>query len=733
MISDHLISKWQTRACCIKHSIVFNSISIKKLVNFFMADKSELAAFYGSLVKKKVEPLVFSAWIKKISRKKKEQSRFMVATEAALYLAKKAVIGKGLKISKIYPWVTISEIVIAAPDIVKMTFGSQKISLYVDQLEQISKSLSSFLSGYFPESYRYTFTSHFATDATYSIPLKRYLPSLYVSQCHALEAPINEQFFTFLSKESARKTDMLDLTEIDVDKKTAAAFVPVLGMVRTIAGLKVNGSNFAGVLKNLASVIIENPTVTKLVIENVDKFRHYTDFLEAIDKSHVISLELIDFSLNDERFEQLMALNRLSSMQHLALDKCKLSTATIELMCKNQGKFKSMSTLAIRNNKGIFNKVLVKSVLNLCCQQSISNLQLTKLGFKIDWLFLYLSNLVFLAKLDISGNICDEHLKSLPLPASLKTFDMSQVQWKPFSLIQMLTERPFNEGTELNFTGAILSHSDWNAFYDQINQVQQPGLQIAKLDWSENPLDTRFLAFCSTLTNLKWLGLNRCEYSDDKIRPILNGLEQLVRQRRLEGFHMRGTKKRQHKVIITSLLPTFTELKCLVDLDVSDNRIGNNGLNLLQKLVAESENLRCLSFDGSRPSKVPSLSKLLQQLSASESVIRVPLPKNDINAVLAKAPAMKETLRQVWDDLREKIDLRRASTPCDETNLHTFTERTAFPTTNLPLTTIGDTMDMTLSASWNVDINLPFNNGFQEWEELRQRYSLTKISGIDVS
>ena len=54
-----------------------------------MDRKGDLGSFYGSLVKKKVEPLVFSSWIKKISRNKKEQSRFMVATEAALYLTKK--------------------------------------------------------------------------------------------------------------------------------------------------------------------------------------------------------------------------------------------------------------------------------------------------------------------------------------------------------------------------------------------------------------------------------------------------------------------------------------------------------------------------------------------------------------------------------------------------------------------------------------------------------------------
>jgi Ran GTPase-activating protein (RanGAP) involved in mRNA processing and transport len=83
---------------------------------------------------------------------------------------------------------------------------------------------------------------------------------------------------------------------------------------------------------------------------------------------------------------------------------------------------------------------------------------------------------------------------------------------------------------------------------------------------------------------------------------------------------MRGTKRRAHTFLLRELLSVLTEGHTIVDLDVSDNRLGNEGLSELQKFVASSHTFQTLSFDGSKPTNVGSLLRLFSTLAGRKTL-----------------------------------------------------------------------------------------------------------------
>jgi hypothetical protein len=691
--------------------------------------------FYGTLVKRKVERPLFFSWIRTFSqRKQKDHDRFLVATWSALYLSKRGVFGKTLKITKIFPWVTLNSVKVIEPTCVEFVFGPRIVVTHLESAENILSVLSPFFASFFPENYPFEFNSPYGDSPEKLIPQRQLLPSIYVSFCHSLEIPMNDVLFSFLQKECAKSSNRLNISKLEIDSRTASALVPTLAFTRGFRFLRVNGATFSGVFKGLSEILAGHPHLAELVISNADNFKYFDEFLAAIDRSNIIVLGFSDLWVAADRMTALMNCERISLFQALVFSECRLDAASVKVLTKHSAKLNSLYQLSIRHNKDAFTRSEIKKLLKMCCEHSVTRLELSFVSLNLSHLFPLLAPLQFLQTLIVAGNHCEDPVPAFSLPPSLIDIDLSYIKWKPLLLLQVLTETSYNPLTRLKLAGIVLTSNDWNSVLDHLHQIHFRNTTIAELDWSENMLDTRVITFLAALKSLKGLQLNRCLYSDDKIHPILNGLTALIQGQPITRFEMRGAKKRLNTVVVRGLFKTFAEQNVLCELDVTDNRLGTEGLADLNALAARSTSLRTLAFDGSKPSKVTALTKLFATLAASQSILRVRPPTKDIDSIVSKTPAMKDMLKSGWKNLTHKISDRKASCGFGEDDEESISQRaecstsTAFAT---PLPTEVHSI-APLVASWSVEINLPFNTGFMEWEEMKQKYSLTAVSGIDI-
>jgi hypothetical protein len=311
--------------------------------------------------------------------------------------------------------------------------------------------------------------------------------------------------------------------------------------------------------------------------------------------------------------------------------------------------------------------------------------------------------------------------------------NFSGVKWNPLSLLHFLTAQPYNPKTHVSFSGISLSSAEWSSVFTQLGRLHAPNHTIEHLDWSENPLDAILVTFLMNLKALCGLALNFCEYGDDKRRHLLDALGALMRGQRICRFEMQGTKKRQHTFLLRELLSLLADDNTIVELDVSENRLGNEGLSDLQKFVAASNTLQRLSFDGSKPTNAGALLRLFQTLAGRPTVRKVRFPLSDVNLIISKAPAMADSLKDGWRTLMSDISGREVPIERDDDE-ESVSQRGDWSTSSCCGLGSTETLhaDALLVPSWEIEVNLPFPNGFLEWEALKQKYSLTAVSGIDI-
>jgi hypothetical protein len=107
-------------------------------------------------------------------------------------------------------------------------------------------------------------------------------------------------------------------------------------------------------------------------------------------------------------------------------------------------------------------------------------------------------------------------------------------------------------------------------------------------------------------------------------------LSNIIRFNNIESLIIQG---RNRRVLRQTLIPFITDLATndsLQELDISGNEIGDQGLTALAALVRMNTSLKVLSFEGAHPLSLASVFQLLTELAASNSLLHVPFPTDDI-------------------------------------------------------------------------------------------------------
>ena len=242
---------------------------------------------------------------------------------------------------------------------------------------------------------------------------------------------------------------------------------------------------------------------------------------------------------------------------------------------------------------------------------------------------------------------------------ALSEIHLNSCIWTADSFIDFMTAL---SGSDNNVARVFLddmridTDEDYKKIYESLANVKGTNLKL--LSWAKNemrlPQVERLVEFLRNQPKLVHLVLSECIREGEALAP----LEELVKEKRIETFIMRGGKVKT--ILGRSLLPllrAFFTKQTLKTLDVIGQRIGNEGLIILGQMAKTS--LNSLFFDGSRPSTLEALVDCCNVLLSSPLVKSV-WPCWDMNRLLSKLSAVrrlsvKEKIEKLERDFKAKL------------------------------------------------------------------------------
>ena len=227
-----------------------------------------------------------------------------------------------------------------------------------------------------------------------------------------------------------------------------------------------------------------------------------------------------------------------------------------------------------------------------------------------------------------NGNKCERlPPTAIQLPRTLTRLDLADVEWGEgtltgaFKLISMRTEL----GMHVDFSNAHASHEEFERTFADIKQNMN--FPLLSLKWNGNKVDKRFIDFLLKNNSMNFLSMdNIFNVNSPNIDLICDFITstQSVNKLSIRGgntCYIGASIRKIVKAVNSSIIE---------DLDISDNKIPDSGINALKGIFTDDTNLKFLSFDGCLPEKSDAYIGLIDA-AAQNRHIKISFPFNDLN------------------------------------------------------------------------------------------------------
>ena len=697
-----------------------------------MNDEKSVSMFYQN-VKEKQEPFVCSSWVLKINHKGQKDQRFFVATYVQFYLCKKSVFSGSISISREYPWAKLKSI--SSPQNTQLCFEFQdnKVTIETKKVDIISAELSNLFFQMFPPEF----------NAKLSFPIERIAPNsktnkslfqyLFLSFCKANGCSISDTFFKKLSKSLKNNPDLLNLTEFPLDKKLAKSIFSALNVTQQIKRVVVQETKYFALFDTLANLVSHNKQLEGFEIVDVKKGTDFELFMDSLTGSSVVSLKFSKFHFTQQNFGYLIYCNQSQHIEELEFSECDLDEKKMSFFLKLSDRFENLHTFALNHDFNTITQSILRNVKRFFMNSCITTVEFRNANINIKDFFTAINGgEAPLQSIDLSLNIftslTDPVTKTIPesfvFPPTLKKLNLSKVKWETDSLIYMLTEQQFISQCTVDYSNLTLFNDDWDHFYTLLDKATEPLKPPISIKYKHNMIDPRFIMFLTKMHPLIRLNLSGCYYDSDKMVSILNSLVVLVQTLSLRKFSMAGSKKCVHAPVICELLPVMTSTNTIIKLDISNNAIGNQGIEILQRFVEQNDQLESLEFDGCYPTQLQPYISLLKSLCQSQSLTTCHNPREDLQRLVQMFPNSKELIQTVWQAVTDHLNDNRD-------DINKFAESMLF--TSLVNFEVPKAKEEELTVDWNMEFNFPMNTGDKEWEAMEKKYNCQNLTSICVN
>lgn len=305
----------------------------------------------------------------------------------------------------------------------------------------------------------------------------------------------------------------------------------------------------------------------------------------------------------------------------------------------------SAQTLTFKTIKGIILTPIISAI------HSLKEINLINCQVSIDELMTLLPSTKMQVVRVYGGTATNKLNTKITLPSTLYSLAFDKITWEGNTLAQMwqlcighlqkVTVTSHNENdlsfvnppdtkrdmVTLSFASATLSKTQWNDFFSAMDY--RIGSKLLKeLDWSENPFQPQILYFMMNCPKLHVINANGC-FSPNSSN-IQDFTDFLNASKTIKKLSIKGTSNCRLKQASNLFFDNLKGNTRLLELDVSDNEIGDEGLSELLDLLMVNKTIKKIRFENNDIVNPKSYYTFFDTLKECGSKLNILYPDKDL-------------------------------------------------------------------------------------------------------
>ncbi|OHT04645.1 hypothetical protein TRFO_27783 [Tritrichomonas foetus] len=558
--------------------------------------------------------------------------------------------------------------------------------------------------------------------------IRKVFLNLFMSFCYSNDVPFDPILFSTI-KRTLRHNSQLKIMKKLYPDSVLKVLLNSLEYSTDIHDVLIGGKNFSHFYTNLDIILRKNKNIVKLHLYHYDREDDFARFVSQLSNSSVIyiTFERISFSAN--MVKELVKCVPNMPITNVTFIDCVLCPTVLEPIFGIASSIKNAEQFSIINDKSIStieNKFSLQ-MINFAIETQIQSLSLVNCQLDIVQLFTALSNSdVSIQHLDLSGNKCSKSYKATyVLPPSLHKLILKNIHWSRNSLLRLIGKQQFQSMVEIDFSGAQMKDDRLEFLHQNLPQTP-PSPMIYSIHWDSNRISVPLLEFFSKYKLLKEISLNDCTFPNREANDVFQAMMDMVQNTNLSGISLQKTMRPFKNKFMKKFRSVFISHQTLTVIDISDNAIGEEGLDLLLEVLKCNTRIVAVNFDGSElpAAKQMCYISFMQGLASIPQLCSVTKPKNDFKRITSGSKKIERDLRNIWKRIQDIIN-RNIGKGEDETD--STTNSTLFSMASDSQSYIEINQQDKRVLSWDQIEDSPYDGNLQEWELLRQTFSFANI------
>ena len=694
-----------------------------------MSKSVKLTKSFSELVNIKIEPILQSDWIFKVSSKGKLQKRFFVATYAAIYICKTTGLWQKLKFKHVYPWVDLKRISSTLPNLLLFHFDSKTIKIQIEEARAWISPTVAFLEQLFPDNHKVQIDIQQSQEQlNYSAdPQPTQFIDLFISSCISLDVRPDPHWCSIIRKELRNDGD-LDLLDVEYNPKIIAALCRALSLMRTVPRVIIGGFKFLSVYGSLSSIIESNPTIEELSIIDTLTTDGFQLFCNHIEHSGLEVLRFNNVKLTDDMVRMMASIKFSDHIHVLELKRCNLSDDALAELFTHSSAFRGLEIFKLAKDKRKLSDSNLKRLFKFVSDASVPKFVLKNMQIDVvSVLKCFVNEKYDINSLDLSDNFCNPLPQiDLSFPASLTNLSLRGVKWHGNSMAQFLSLQPFRGTVKVDFSYAKFPDVSPMDPFGQLADKPQTNY-LESINWKHNPISSKFIRFLSNFSFLHEAVLDSCPILPSDETSIILALSDFIRGSKLTKLSLSSTLRSFKEAGIKGLAPALAQHQYIRSFNYSNNSIGDRGLMILRDILLNNETITRLNFSGANLFDPNNFLEFLRSISQLTTLSHVTKPKRDISFLLTRSSkSMENEINELWANLSE-----RTAKNAEMHHLEMTQSMNSGFLSTIDSSSIFEASQVTyIEASWDLTIDINYPNPSKEWEKLAKQFSFENITGF---
>ena len=412
----------------------------------------------------------------------------------------------------------------------------------------------------------------------------------------------------------------------------------VLPMCPYVESIKIPLLNFPDIFEFLTTFIPRFIYVKHLEVRGKATSQTFSYFLQELGNFvglPIQSLSFVDSCFQENDLKSLLSFIEKKRITALGLHNAISQTGMPFFLSQSFFSVAFTQNIALLNMDNTRNIQLLKLAPFL---NTITSLSLVNCKLQIADVFAYIQRfkLFNIKELNLSQNVCTAIPEGIDFPLGCVRFVADDVQWVQSTLailLYMIFGRTVSQ-ISLSFDRARVSSTEWSNVFKVF--WHSKFANTLDFSWNMNPISPMLLGFLARQRILRSLSINGglSEATPEAFQYFIS----FCNESTVKSISIRGERTFKIGRMFGSVARGILAAKKLTSLDVSNNKIGDTGLDQISQVLKRSKTLKNIVFDGSFPSSFNSLMRAVE----SRNVVNISYPEEDAKYMLSNKFITKE-------------------------------------------------------------------------------------------